>query len=231
MDDPLDAELAEALDRLPGLTVGPDGRLREWSTDLVDEDPRHRHLSPMVALYPLDLVATPELAEAARRFLDARGPGAMGWSWAWKIALRARLGDAAEARALLLEAMTPYDRDHSQHAPVDGSHWGGLLPNLFSTHPPVQLDGNYGFTAAIAEMLVQSHGGRIRLLPALPAQWNHGRVTGLRVRGGLSVDVSWTDGVVDSAVFRGAPQHIVVGHGGELTELDVPSHGEVSLPI
>ncbi|GIF76672.1 glycosyl hydrolase family 95 catalytic domain-containing protein [Asanoa siamensis] len=232
LDDPLDADLAAALDRLPALTVGADGRLREWSTDVADEDPHHRHLSPLVALYPLDLVDTPELADAARRFLDGRGPGAMGWSWAWKIALRARLGDATEARALLLEAMTPFDRDHREHSPVDGSEWGGLLPNLFSTHPPVQLDGNYGFTAAIAELLVQSHRGRVELLPALPPQWPHGRVTGLRVRGGLEVDLSWVDGAVASAVLRdvrGAPHHVVVAHDGRLSELDIPAGGEASL--
>jgi alpha-L-fucosidase 2 len=230
--DPLDAELAKALDGLPALTVGADGRQREWSADFADEDPHHRHLSPLVALYPLDLVDTPELAEAARRFLDARGPGAMGWSWAWKVALRARLGDAAQARALLLEAFTPYDRDHREHAPVDGSEWGGLLPNLFSTHPPVQLDGNYGFTAAIAEMLVQSHRGRVELLPALPAQWSHGRVTGLRVRGGLAVDLSWVGGAVESAVFRdlrGAPHRVVVAHDGRLSELDIPAGGAAAL--
>ncbi|MEV4619436.1 glycoside hydrolase N-terminal domain-containing protein [Asanoa sp. NPDC049573] len=234
LSDPVDAELAAALARLPDLTPGPDGRLREWHTDLVDADPRHRHLSPMVALYPLDLVATPELAEAARRFLDGRGPGAMGWSWAWKIALRARLGDAAQARDLLLEAITPFDRDHREHSPVDGSDWGGLLPNLFSTHPPVQLDGNYGLAAAIAEMLVQSHGGRVRLLPALPAEWPDGRVTGLRVRGGLAVDLDWKAGAVREAVFhdvRGAPHRIVVVTGGDAHTLDVPARGTAALSL
>ncbi|MEO3746393.1 glycoside hydrolase N-terminal domain-containing protein [Plantactinospora sp. B5E13] len=238
-DDPLDAQLADALDRLPELTAGPDGRLREWSTDVVDQDPHHRHLSPLVALYPLDLVElvgrdrAPGLAEAARRFLEGRGPGAMGWSWAWKIALRARLGDAAEARALLLEAITAFDRDHRRLAPVDGSEWGGLLPNLFSTHPPFQIDGNYGLTAAIAELLVQSHGGRIRLLPALPAEWPDGRVTGLRARGGVEVDLHWADGAVAHAVLRdlrGVARRVAVEYADRTVDLDLPAYGEVGLP-
>ncbi|MEU8004429.1 glycoside hydrolase N-terminal domain-containing protein [Catellatospora sp. NPDC049111] len=235
-DDPIDAELAAALDRFPRLAAGPDGRLREWSTDAVDVDPHHRHLSPLVALYPLDLIdpaRTPELADAARRFLDGRGPGAMGWSWAWKVALRARLGDADHARELLLEAFTPFDRDHRRLAPVDGSEWGGLLPNLFSTHPPFQIDGNYGFTAAIAEMLVQSHGGRLRLLPALPAAWPEGQVTGLRARGGREVDLAWSGGVLERAAVRdrtGLAQRITVEHDGQTYELDLPPHGEVILP-
>jgi alpha-L-fucosidase 2 len=201
VDDPVEAEIRAALPRLrsPGITA--DGRLMEWSVDHTEQDPKHRHMSQMVAVYPLGQIdpdGTPELAAAARRVMDVRGPGAMGWSWAWKIALRARLGDAATARDLLLEATRPFAGDPAASAPVDGSEWGGLLPNLFSTHPPFQIDGNYGFTAAIAEMVVRSHGEVVHVLPALPAQWPTGVVRGMRCRGGLAVDLAWQDGGLTS---------------------------------
>ena len=230
----LEAELAAAILRLPGFGVTSDGRIREWATDVAEHDPVHRHLSPMVALYPLELidrVHTPDLADAARRFLDARGPGAMGWSWAWKIALRARLGQAAHARSLFLEATRPFDRDHRRFAPVDGTEWGGLLPNLFSTHPPFQIDGNYGMTAAIAEMLVQSHGGRIELLPALPDEWTTGWVAGIRARGGLAVDVHWQHGHVSAAIrnLRADDTTVSVRYRGDALEVPVAAGETVSV--
>jgi alpha-L-fucosidase 2 len=128
----------------------------------------------------------------------------MGWSWAWKIALRARLGDGQTARDLLLEATRPFGGDSTTPAPVDGSEWGGLLPNLFSTHPPFQIDGNYGLMAAILELVVQSHGGIIRLLPAIPEQWPEGSVQGVRCRGGWSVDLAWQHGQLTSLTLRGS---------------------------
>jgi len=168
--------------------------------------PRHRHISHLVAVHPLDQIdplRTPELAAAAVATLDDRGPGAMGWSWSWKITLRARLGQAAQARSLLLEATTPLDGDPGQEAPVDGSRWGGLLPNLFSTHPPFQIDGNYGLMAGVLEMVVQSHGGVIRVLPAVPREWPEGSCRGIRCRGGFAVDLVWREGALtDLTVHR-----------------------------
>ncbi|MCU1584869.1 MAG: hypothetical protein JWM49_1425 [Microbacteriaceae bacterium] len=205
LDDELCERMRVALPRVGPAQIAPDGRLREWSADLPEEDRHHRHLSHLVRLYPIgeiDVERTPELAAAAARSLDARGPGAMGWSWSWKIALRARLGDGEEARSLLLEATTPLSGDPSHLAPVDGSEWGGLLPNLFSTHPPFQIDGNYGFVAGIIEMLVQDAGDTVRLLPALPAAWREGEVRGVRLRGGLEVDLSWRDGRLETARIR-----------------------------
>jgi hypothetical protein len=224
--DPLCAEIDLALPRLRPLAVTEGGWLQEWAEDFPEDDPAHRHMSQMVALYPLgqiDAVATPELAEAARVLLERRGPGAMGWSWAWKIALRARLGDGETARKLLSEASQPFTGDRHRDAPVDGSEWGGLLPNLFSTHPPFQIDGNYGFPAGLAELVLQSHNDVVTLLPALPTEWSDGEARGLRCRGGLAVDLEWRAGELAYAVLRrlsGDPADPVrVRYRGRETEL------------
>jgi alpha-L-fucosidase 2 len=219
IDSDLSARITEALRRLPAIGVSEDGRIREWQSDVDEHEPRHRHLSPAIGLYPLDLhtpARSPAQAEAIRRFLDGRGPGAMGWSWAWKIALRARLGDAEVASQLLDEATSPLARDVPEHAPLDGSVYGGLLPNLFSSGPPFQIDGNYGLAAAVIEMLVQSTDGHICLLPALPAAWSEGSARGIGARGGLSVDLTWADGRLSRAAVhnhRPTPVTVPVRYG------------------
>jgi alpha-L-fucosidase 2 len=228
---PLRVEIESALALTSSPSLASDGRIQEWSAEVVEHEPQHRHLSPLVGLHPLDLITlerTPRLAEGARRFLDARGPGAMGWSWVWKILMRARLRDGETAHELLREALTPFDGDAHRHGPVDGSAWGGLLPNLFSTHPPFQVDGNLGFPAAIAELLLQSHVGTVDLLPALPSAWPDGRVNGLRARGGLAIDMAWAARRLESATVHNlldVPRDLTVRHSGHRFDVHLPPGG------
>lgn len=215
--DPLVDELSAARKRIPEPAIGSRGQLQEWADDLPEVEPHHRHVSHLVGLYPGEAITpdgTAALAAAATRTLDLRGDRATGWSLAWKICLRARLRDGAAAYRLIKEFLTPANDTGTDYV---GSG-AGVYPNLFCAHPPFQIDGNFGSTAGIAELLLQSHSSEIDLLPALPSEWPSGRVSGLRARGGVTVDVRWSKtGEVEAILTADRDQEVVVRHGDDRT--------------
>lgn len=225
IDPAYQAKVADMQSHLAPNKIGRWGQLQEWQEDRDDPDDQHRHTSHLFAVYPgrqISLTKTPDLAKAAILSLRSRsgnygknentpftvestvGDSRRSWTWPWRCALWARLGEGERA-GIMVTGLLKYN----------------TLPNLFCSHPPFQMDGNFGISGAIAEMLMQSHAGEINLLPALPQRWaQKGSFSGLRARGGFEVDCNWEDGkVTNYKVYSAKPQQVKVRVNGELKEI------------
>lgn len=213
------AEVKTARDKLAPYKIGKDGQLQEWQEDwdADADDIHHRHVSHLYGLFPSDQVSidtTPKLAAAARTSLIMRGDLSTGWAIAWRLNLWARLGDGDHAHSILKLLLGP-ERTY---------------PNMFDAHPPFQIDGNFGGTSGMTEMVLQSRNDRIYLLPALPSAWPTGHITGLKARGAVGVDVYWTGGKLTEAVLtaKADGRHTVV-HAGSTLEIDMKKGQRVRL--